>query len=165
MSLAPSILHGVFDVNSVGLNGLTVAALCGPAAVAAAIMGRFMPASLCAALGATGIAVGLVILIGSLSGGGVLLFFIGTLVAGIGSGASFSAVLQTLAPLADAHERAELFAAIFVACYLSLSVPPIIAGFAVGHFGLFNTSLVYLMASVVVTAVTSVVHWRHYHQG
>ena len=33
MSLAPSILYGIFNVNSAGLNGLTVAALCGPAAL------------------------------------------------------------------------------------------------------------------------------------
>ncbi|NBB12185.1 MFS transporter [Pseudomonas sp. SLFW] len=162
MSLAPSILHGVFKVDSAGLNGLTVAALCGPAAVAAAVMGRLFSPSLCAALGALGIVMGLAILIGALSWSGVLPFFVGTVVAGIGSGAGFSAVLQTLAPLADAHERAELFAAIFVACYLSLSLPPIIAGFGVGHFGLFDTSLVYLTALLIVALITGVVHWRHH---
>jgi hypothetical protein len=34
-----------------------------------------------------------------------------------------------------------LFAAIFDACYLSLSLPPIIAGFEVNQFGLLNTAL------------------------
>jgi len=162
MSLAPSILHGVFNVNSAGLNGLTVAALCGPAAIAAAVLGRFLTPFLCAALGAMAISVGLVILIASLMGGGVLLFFIGTLIAGIGSGAGFSAVLQTLAPLADAHERAELFAAIFVACYLSLSLPPIVAGFGVGAYGLFDTSVVYLIVLLLVALATSWTHWRAY---
>jgi MFS family permease len=165
MSLAPSILTGVFKVESAGLNGLTVAALCGPAAVAAALMGRALSAPVCAVLGSVAIAVGLAILLVSLSGGGVLLFFIGTLIAGVGSGAGFSAVLQTLAPLADEHERAELFAAIFVACYLSLSLPPILAGFAVAHLGLLNTSLVYLSALLLVALVTSWVHWRAWSEG
>lgn len=160
MSLAPSILLGVFNVNSAGLNGLTVAALCGPAAISAAMMGRFNSVTLCAALGATAIAFGLGILVWSLVGGGVAAFFVGTLIAGIGSGAGFSAVLQTLVPIAYEHERAELFAAIFVACYLSLSLPPIMAGFGVERFGLLNTSCVYLIALLLVAVTTSWHHWR-----
>jgi MFS family permease len=162
MSLAPSILYGVFNVNSAGLNGLTVAALCGPAAIAAAVLGRFLTLSLCAAVGAIAMVVGLGVLIMSLLGGGVVVFFIGTLIAGVGSGAGFSAVLQTLAPLAEEHERAELFAAIFVACYLSLSLPPIMAGFGVGVFGLLDTSWVYLVALLLVALTTSLTHWRVY---
>lgn len=162
MSLAPSILASIFDVNSPGLNGLTVAALCGPAAIAAAVMGRSLSAAACAVLGSTAITVGLGILIGSLNGGGIIVFFAGTLVAGIGSGASFSAVLQTLAPLADAHERAELFAAIFVACYLSLSLPPIMAGFGVGYFGLLDTSKIYLATLLVIAILTAWSHSRAY---
>jgi hypothetical protein len=50
-----------------------------------------------------------------------------------------------------------LFAATFVACcllpvacYLSLSLPPIIAGFEVNQFGLLNTALFYLAALLAV---------------
>lgn len=160
MSLAPSILLDVFAINSAGLNGLTVAALCGPAAIAAALMSRYFPLRLCAALGATAVALGLSILIWSLLGGGVLLFFTGTLIAGVGLGAGFSAVLQALAPLADEHERAELFAAVFVACYLSLSVPPIMAGFGVARFGLLDTSCGYLAVLSIVAVVTTLKHWQ-----
>lgn len=164
MSLAPSILTVVFHIDSAGLNGLTVAALCGPAAIAAALMGRALSPFVCAIVGAGAIAAGLAVLLISLNGGGVVLFFAGTLIAGIGSGAGFSAVLQTLAPLADEHERAELFAAIFVACYLSLSLPPIVAGFGVGRFGLLDTSLAYLSALLVIALLTSRVHWRAYRE-
>lgn len=160
MALAPSIIVEVFAINSAGLNGLTVAALCGPAAIAAALMGRFFPLRLCAALGASAVAVGLGILIVSLLGGGVWLFFAGTLIAGLGLGAAFSAVLQTLAPLADEHERAELFAAVFVACYLSLSAPPILAGFGVARFGLLHASCSYLAVLLVVALVTTRKHWQ-----
>jgi MFS family permease len=82
------------------------------------------------------------------------MFFAGTLIAGIGSGAGFSAVMQILAPLADEHERAELFTAIFIACYLSLSVPPIVAGFQVGIFGLLDTARVYFTLMLVVALVS-----------
>lgn len=160
MALAPSILVGVFNIDSPGLNGLTVAMLCGPAAVCAAVMGRFFRVTLCAALGALAVAVGVGVLLWSLLGGGVVLFFTGTLIAGLGLGAAFSAVLQTLAPMADEHERAELFAAIFVVCYLSLSVPPIMAGFSVGRLGLLITSCGYLAALLLIALMSCLKHWR-----
>jgi hypothetical protein len=95
MSLAPSILYGVFNVNNAGLNGLTVAALCGPAAIAAAVLGRFLTLSLCAAVGAIAMVVGLGVLIMSLLGGGVVVFFIGTLIAGVGFGVGVFGLLDT----------------------------------------------------------------------
>jgi len=143
MSLAPSILVGVFQVYNAGLNGLTVAALCGPAALAAGLL-RSRSSLFNAKYGSLAIAIGLSMLIAAVTGGGVVMFFAGTLIAGVGSGAGFSAVMQILAPLADEHERAELFAAIFIACYVSLSVPPIVAGFQVGKIGLLDTTRFYL---------------------
>lgn len=153
MSLAPSILVTVFQIYSPGLNGLTVAALCGPAALAAGLL-RTRPSLSNAKFGSLAIAIGLATLVAAVSGGGVVMFFAGTLIAGIGSGAGFSAVMQILAPLADEHERAELFAAIFIACYLSLSVPPIVAGFQVGIFGLLDTARVYFTLMLVVALVS-----------
>lgn len=158
MSLAPSILYSVFAFNSNALNGLTVAALCGPAAFAAAVF-RGLPSVRGALSGATVIVVGLGVLILSLARSNAALFFSGTVIAGIGSGMGFSAVLRTLVPLADEHDRAELFAAIFVACYLSLSLPPMIAGFSVGTFGLLDTAGTYMLVLLAVALCSSWTYW------
>jgi hypothetical protein len=48
-------------------------------------------------------------------------------------------VVQALAPLVGAHERAELFAAIFVVSYLAFSMPAMAAGLLVAPLGLLTT--------------------------
>ncbi|MEB0039906.1 MULTISPECIES: MFS transporter [unclassified Pseudomonas] len=106
------------------------------------------------------ISLGLLILLLSLATHSVELFFIGAAIAGIGSGAAFSALVQTLAPLADEHERAELFAAIFVASYLSLSLAPVVAGFLIAPFGLLQTAQGYLAVLLVVSVLATWTHWR-----
>ena len=75
------------------------------------------------------------------------------------SGASFSSLIQSLVPLTPVHERAELFAAIFLVTYLSLSVPPIAAGFSVPLTGFLGTTQAYLGAVLVVSATATVLQW------
>ncbi|MGV9871023.1 MFS transporter, partial [Rhodococcus koreensis] len=57
--------------------------------------------------------------------------------------------IQRLSPLVQPHQRAELFAALYVVSYLSFSIPAIIAGRMVAPFGLLQTELVY--GAVLVT--------------
>ncbi|MDB5964548.1 MAG: transporter, partial [Polaromonas sp.] len=126
LSLVPSLLQQVFDIHSGIVNGLAIAILFGVGAIAPASLGRWPPA-LAGAVGMSGIAVGVSLVIGSLWLGSLALFFVGAVVAGFGFGASFSAQVQALAPLADAHQRAELFAALYAASYLAFSVPAMLA--------------------------------------
>ncbi|WP_428392212.1 fumarylacetoacetate hydrolase family protein [Lichenicoccus sp.] len=59
------------------------------------------------------------------------------------------------------HRRltAELFAAIFLVTYLSLSVPPIAAGLSVSLTGFLGTTQAYLGAVLVVSATATVLQW------
>jgi MFS family permease len=158
IALAPSLLLHVFGVDSGGLDGLTVAVLCGAGAVSPTLLGSLRP-STSAAIGMVAISVGLVILLASLGIRSLGLFFVGAAIAGAGSGAAFSGLVQSLAPLADAHERAELFAAIFVATYLSLSLPPILAGFLIASFGFVQTTQAYLAVLLVVAIAGAGIQW------
>ena len=83
-------------------------------------------------------------------GGSIEFFILGVAVAGGGCGLAFSGLVQLPAPLADPHERAELFVAIFVATYLSLSLPPIAVGFLIPVFGLFAAIQSYLSILLIV---------------
>src|SRR5690606_2311770 len=56
------------------------------------------------------------------------------------------------APLAPEHQRAGTFAAIYVAAYLSLGLPVVVAGAFIGSFGLLPTMLVWT-GSIVALAV------------
>ncbi|RYF83207.1 MAG: MFS transporter [Comamonadaceae bacterium] len=83
----------------------------------------------------------------------VFLFFGGTLVAGMGFGAGFNAAVRTLVPVAQPHERAGLMATFFVLSYLAFSIPALLAGLAVGVFGLHHTTLVYGALLIVLCAL------------
>jgi hypothetical protein len=88
----------------------------------------------------------------------------GTLVAGVGFGASAFACFGTLARIALPDERGELFAAAYVMAYTAFSVPTVAAGFASTSFGLRPTTLVYGVVVVLLGAAAPVVQ-RVLHAG
>lgn len=158
LSLAPSLMHHVFGIDSGVVNGLTIAVLSGVGAVAPTLLGRFA-APRPAILGMASLALGLVLLLAALATRSLALFFVGTAVAGIGFGGAFSALVQTLAPLAQSHERGELFAAIFVVSYLAFSLPAMLAGFLVAPLGLLATVEGYAGVLLLVAAVGTWNQW------
>jgi hypothetical protein len=68
---------------------------------------------------------------------------LGTVVAGIGFGASALASFGTLARIATPGERSELLAAALVIAYLAFSLPALAAGLAATSVGLHPTMVVY----------------------
>jgi hypothetical protein len=70
---------------------------------------------------------------------------------GVGFGASFSGALRSMAPLAGPHQRAGLFAAVYLVGYLSFGVPVILAGLLITPLGLTTTVAGY-GAVIVITA-------------
>lgn len=159
LSLVPSVMQQIFGLRSGLLNGLAIATLFGVGAISPALMRRLSPArmvALCMAL----IAAGTALLCLSLGTGSLLLFFVGAVVAGLGSGGSFSAQVQGLAPLAESHERAELFAVLYAASYLAFSVPAMAAGQLIGRLGLLATVQGYTALLVLVAAAGSLLQWR-----
>ncbi len=158
IALGPSLLRNVFAVNSGLLNGATVAVLCGAGAASSLLM-RGQPPRRMAVLGMAAVTTGVGLILVAIGTGELTLFFIGSAVAGAGLGVSFSGLIQSLVPLTPLHERAELFAAIFLVTYLSLSVPPIAAGFAVPLTGFARTTQAYLGAVLVVSAAATILQW------
>lgn len=158
LSLAPSLMLHVFGVDNGVVNGLTVAVLSGVGAIAPTLLGR-LAAPRPAIVGMASIAAGLVLLLASLATGSLALFFVGTAVAGVGFGGAFSALVQALAPLAQPHERGELFAAIFVVSYLAFSLPAMLAGFLVKPLGLLATVEGYAAVLLLIAAFGAWNYW------
>ncbi|MES2532308.1 MAG: MFS transporter, partial [Pseudomonadota bacterium] len=159
LSLGPSLVHHVFGIDNGLVNGLLIAVLGGVGAVAPTLLRR-LPPPRAVALGMATIVVGVLLLLLSLAIHSIGLFFVGTAVAGVGFGAAFSALIQALAPMAQPHERGELFAAIFVVSYLAFSVPAMVAGFLVAPLGLLGTVEGYAAALLVLSAVGLTVQLR-----
>jgi len=158
LSLAPSLMLHVFGIDNGVVNGLTVAVLSGAGAIAPTLLGR-LAAPRPAIAGMASIALGLGLLLAALATRSLALFFVGTAVAGIGFGGAFSALVQTLAPMAQSHERGELFAAIFVVSYLAFSLPAMLAGFLVAPLGLLNTAQGYAAVLLLIAAFGTWSQW------
>ncbi|MEU5032514.1 hypothetical protein [Streptomyces milbemycinicus] len=84
----------------------------------------------------------------------------GGLIGGVGFGASFSGALRTIAPLAQPHQRAGLFAAVYLVAYLSFGVPAIIAGLLIAPLGLLHTVLGYGVAVIATAALGLLAQYR-----
>jgi hypothetical protein len=73
-------------------------------------------------------------------------------IGGAGFGASFSGALRAITPLVEMHQRAGLFAAVYLVAYLSFGVPAIIAGLLVAPAGLLATVLGYGVAIILAAS-------------
>ncbi|MFZ4894018.1 MFS transporter [Plantibacter sp. Mn2098] len=153
LSLGASITHQVFGIQNGAVNGIVIALQ--PIAASLAILfiaGRLTPRQ-SMVIGYWVVLGGVALEIGSLVFTSLPLLIVGAIVVGAGFGGTFSGALRTLAPLAASHERAELFAAIYLVSYLSYGVPTIATGFLIGVIGLVDATIIYAAAVFIVTAV------------
>jgi hypothetical protein len=98
--------------------------------------------------------VGAIGTIGGVSAGSLAIMIIGLAVAGVGFGASFTASLRLIFPLAEAHQRAGVVAGIYLVSYLTFGVPVVIAGQLAGPFGLVPTVFWYSTVTVLLALVS-----------
>jgi len=151
LSLAPSLLAAATGSTSVLNGGLAVAALTISGAISIMNL-RLKAPRLALLVGCSFLAAGVSVVLVAVDLGWLWLFFTGTVVAGIGFGASFLGALRLLLPLAHAHERAGLMSAFLALSYLAFCIPALLAGLAVKTEGLIVTTNAY-GAVVVVLAL------------
>jgi MFS family permease len=108
-----------------------------------------------ATIGVLLIALGMLSVILAIHTGAIPLLIAGTVVSGAGFGMAFAGAVGLVVPHAHAHERGELFSAIYVVNYLTFGVPAIAAGLLIAPFGLSAAVLLYA-AAVVAAAVIGV---------
>jgi MFS family permease len=159
LSLGPTLAVQVLDLHRHVAGGLVVAALTTSGAVAVLVL-RTRTAREVMTGGTVLLAVGTVVTLTALDARSVPGFFVGTVVAGAGFGSGFSGALRTIAATVQEHQRAEVFAAVYVASYLAFSVPAVAAGAAARPVGLLATTNVYgvlvLLAALLALGLT----WR-----
>lgn len=155
LSLTPSLLAAATGSTSVLNGGFAVAALTISGAIAILNLRTRAP-GLALRVGCSFLAMGVLVILAAVNLGQLWLFFIGTVVAGIGFGSSFLGALRLLLPLAHAHERAGLMSAFYVLSYLAFCVPALLAGFSVSRVGLIATTNVYGSLVVLFAAIALV---------
>jgi len=142
LSLGPSVAAGIFGLTNHLVGGLVVTLLCGTGAISSFVL-RNTPTPRVLTLAGSLLTIGSVISVLGVQFENITLAAVGTVLSGIGFGASALASFGALAVLAAPHERGELFAVALVIAYAAFSVPAVIAGLAATSAGLHATTLVY----------------------
>jgi predicted MFS family arabinose efflux permease len=158
LSLGPSLAVGVLGLRSHLTGGLVVAAVVGVSAVSS-VQSRRVAAPTAMVRGALVLAAGVAVVLAGLGTRSEGLFFAGLVVTGWGFGAAFVGAFGSVASLATATQRAELFAAVYVASYVAFGVCAVLAGLAVPHFGLRPVATAY-GAVVIALSLTAAVTGR-----
>jgi len=152
LGLVPTVLRLVFDVDSPLVAGLATALPFAAATVVALGSGR-VGAHRLMLLSSASVVVGAALFVGSVVLAAFPLLWLAAALGGAGLGAGLSGTVRALAPSAHPHERAGLFAAIYVVSYLGLGVPAIVAGLFIASAGTTVVATVYGIAIATVAAI------------
>jgi MFS family permease len=157
-SLMPALVRVATGVTLLVVGGLVVSALTLSGAVSVLLLRSALPRRMLS-VGTLVLAAGVAVTLTGVREQLVWLMLVGTVISGIGFGATFSGAMRTVLPLAQTDERAELLAAFYVVGYLSFSLPAVITGFTVPTVGLtvaayVDGAVVILMALASTIAVT-----------
>lgn len=158
LSLMPTLVTVATGIASplVGAAVVSTLMLSGTASV---LVFRRFSAELVLKNGTIALMVGVLVTLAGIRMESVGALFAGTAIAGLGFGAIFSNILRLLLPLAEPHERAELFAAFLVESYLAFALPAIAAGMVAPLIGLSNTAYLF-GGAVIALAMISVAMTR-----
>ena len=155
LSLGSSLASRLLATDSRAAEGVVIFALAGTGAVSAVAVRSGEPNRLLVR-GSALVIVGVSItLIGQFLSS-VALLYGGSIVAGVGLGAGFSAYVRATAPLVAPERRGALVAAIYVVVYLSFSIPTVLGGAAVAIIGLAPTAYGYGAIVIVLAAISTV---------
>jgi MFS family permease len=150
-ALGPAIVRELTHSTSAVAGGASLAVVAGTAGLAVYVLRAVDPRRTLAVvlpLMAVGIAITLV----GVEAASEAVFFAGSVVAGATFGGVFSASIRATLPLAAAHERAGVLSLVYVASYVGLGIPAIVAGYLVVHGSGLRETVVEYGAAVVVLA-------------
>ena len=158
LSLGPSAVVTLFGLASHFFGGLEVALLCGTGAAAAFALRR-RPGRAVARISTALLTAGTALTLLGIVTDGLPAAVAGTVLAGIGYGASGLWAFGSLARLAgpaDPAERGGLFAVAYTIAYLAFSLPAGAAGYAATRAGLRATVITYAFL-VILTGLAAFV--------
>jgi len=155
-ALGPAIVRQLSHSTSVVAGGASLAVVAGTAALGVYLLRGVEPGRTLSVVIPL-MAVGVAITLAGVVAESEPLFFAGSVVAGVAFGGVFSASIRATVPLAAPHERAGVLAVVYVASYVGLGVPAILAGYLVVHgSGLRETVIEYGAGVVLLTVVAFV---------
>jgi MFS family permease len=156
LSLGPALAAQVLRSPDLLWGGLVIFLVTGTGAAATVALRRSLSGPQAMLAGCLTLVAGAAMTLAAIETASAAAFLAGTALAGVGSGtAFFLGAYRILIPLAAPGQRAGLISASWIVFYLAFSVPVVIAGVAVTHFGLHRTAVVYSAALAVLAAAAA----------
>jgi MFS family permease len=140
LGLIPTVLAAVFSVSSPLVAGLAALVAFGVGAAVSAATGKLHPHQL-RLLGSAFVTVGTILFVAGIGADLLPLLWATAVFGGAGLGASFSGTVRGLVPEVKIHERAGLFAAIYLVVYLAMGVSAIVAGIVATFVGVIAMAI------------------------
>lgn len=159
LSLGPSIIIERLHSDSALLEGAIVAILPAAGVLAVVALRRLSPRSV-SLIGTVSLAAGTAFALVTLTIGSVLGYVVAVVITGIGFGSTFYGIIGSLAPKAPVHDRAGLFAGVYVVSYLSFGLPAVAAGMLATVTSLSIVSTGYGIVVVALASVAAIARAR-----
>ena len=160
--LAPSMVRSVFLLDSGLLNGFSGFVAPATSAVIGLAIARVEPRR-AMTIGIYASIVGPIGIISGVFAGSLAIMIIGQAIAGVGFGASFTAALRLIFPLAPAHQRAGVVAGIYLVSYIAFGVPIVNAGQLTNTLGLVPTVYWYTALTILLAVISLIAQIRIKH--
>jgi MFS family permease len=157
--IVPSLVRSVFHLDSGLLNGLSGFVAPAMSVIVGMVFAGIEPRH-AMTLGIYASVAGAVGIIGGVVAGSLTLMIVGQAVAGVGFGASFTATLRLIMPLAAVHQRAAVVAGIYLVSYTAFGVPVVIAGQLIDAVGPSATVFWFSAVTGVFALVGLCAQWR-----
>lgn len=158
-SLGPTLVKELVGSGSFVVGGLALFVMAGSGALAVlALRGREARALL--RIGAAALLAGVALVLVSLSLASLVLFMVGTAIAGIGFGTAFQGAIRTVIAVAAPTERAGVLSLLFVLSYLAMGIPAIAAGARFAASGDIVSTAVDFGSAILVLAALALVTTR-----
>jgi MFS family permease len=126
-ALSPALYVALTGSDSVWQSVLGLFLFAGVASVSTIVLQQASGRAL-TITGAAAMLAGLAVTIVAIALDSIALYFVASVVVGIGFGTGFQGPIRTLVPLATPEERPGLLSAVFVVAYLGMAIPAVIAG-------------------------------------
>lgn len=146
-SLGPSIAAALLHSHMYAIGGLVVLALTATGATSSLLL-RHQTEKRLVTIGAVASSLGLSIVVLGILSSMAILFFIGTIVAGIGFGPAFTGSFRSIMNRAPTDQRAGLASTVYIISYVAMSIPAVLAGIATTKTGLHPTVIAYCLIIV-----------------
>jgi MFS family permease len=160
LGLVPLVLASVVAVHNPIVGALAAFVTFAVGTLASAVTSAVRPHRLRLA-GNSAMTIGAILFIGSVGVGALPLVWGAAVFCGTGLGAAFAGTTRGLVPEVKPHERAGLFAAIYLVAYLAMGVTAIVAGLFVGAVGVSTMAVGFGIATAVVALAGVVVTAGH----